>query len=791
LNVTHRSLVALAILFAWAISITSQELPAETVVQADVGSADFDSVFVLPDSQQVVLDSLMAFVQGQPVDSIRAALRDSLFLPRVGTARIVRDGYGVPHIYGERDADVAFGFGYAQAEDHLVEMLLNYRQARGRVSEILGKDYLESDHLSQLWRIESVAGERYGTIPEQTRSLIGAFAEGVNHYIGIHRHLLPDWVEPVSGTDIVALSRWLMFLAAEQTGASELGQQGMAPAFRPGASNQWVVSPHRSESGATLFAMDPHLPWSREQQMYEAHLVSAEGMQVAGGTPFGFPVITVGHTDRMAWSLTVSDPDVFDLYEVKLDPNNPRRYLYGEETRRMTSRSIRIPVRQGDDVVQVERDLVYTHHGPVYRFREGWAYAARFSIQDGVNVIGQLYAMNRAASLGQFRDALRQLELPMFNIVYGDVDGNLYYVYNARSPVRSDAYDFRRVVPGWTPESEWQGILEFDRLPQVTNPPAGFLQNCNDAPDLITPNSGLRPEDFPSGLGWGQATARGTRLFNYLSANEVVSVDQMKSMIRDNYLLDAEELKGHILRAYNASWPSLYDPDSKLARAIDLLRNWDNRASVDSRATLLFAVWKERFDPLLSRLPVDQRRDLTVLENLALESLRSAVAYMEGTYGRLDVRWGDVHVIPRGDSTYAVGGSPTTAEALHRTWSAVDGDGIRSVVGGSAFSMVVAMADTTVQAWSLVPFGSSEDRHSPHYADQAALQDSDVLKPAWFSLEEVDLNLESITTVPFPLEQLDIERERAMWRVRLRETTIEDWLTPADDVSQEGAVIED
>ena len=719
-------------------------------------------------SAQSEADSLAVLLAEVPLDSILAQLGDSLFTPSAGRARIVRDAYGVPHIYGETDADVAFGFGYAQAEDHLIPMLLNFREAKGQLSEIMGETYLENDCKALLWRIASVAGERYGDIPEPTRRLIEAFVAGINHYIGAYQPVLPDWVEPVRETDVVAFSRWIMFSFSEGTGSRELRQKGIeAGTAARSASNQWVVGPSRSATGSTMFVMDSHLPWRPPLLWYEAHLVSREGLDVAGATFFGFPVIVMGHNNRIAWSMTVNATDVFDLYEEKLDPANPKRYLYEEEKRRMSSRRVKIKVRRGKGVFEVEREMLYTHHGPVYKTMENWAYAAKTSMQDLVNVTGQLYAMNRAQDLQTFQQAMAMMELPMFNVMYGDADGNTFYVFNARCPVRSDKFDWRSVVPGWTSETEWQGVLPFSQLPQVTNPESGFMQNCNIAAHLVTTNSGIDPEAFPAYLGRGGFNDRGQRALNWLFSHDNVTVDDMLRLAKDNYLISAEEQKGIVLRAYNRTWHGIYDPDGHVATAVDLLRSWDNHATVDSRATALFAVWKSRFDSLLKQISGDQQRDVLVLEKLALESLRATVEFMMGTYGRLDVPWGEIHVIERGDGRFPVSGSPPGTTALHKTGGKLGADGLVRVTGGSSFTMVVALTQPT-KAWSALPYGNSADPYSRHYTDQAELQGRDALKPAWFGENEVYANMEAVLTVPLQPEETERTGLRALWKQRER-----------------------
>ena len=702
-----------------------------------------------------------------PLDAVLAKYGDSLFSPPEGRARILRDRYGVPHVYGLRDVDVAYGFGYAQAQDHLVPMLLNYRAASGTASEVLGAGHLESDERALLWRIRDVAVARYGALPAETRDLIRAFADGVNHYIDVYREGLPDWVTPVGGTDVVALSRWLFMLFAERAGILELQDEGLAPLLRARrtTSNTWVVGGSRTASGNPVFVMDVHLPWRAPFQPYEAHLISGEGLNVAGVTVFGLPVILAGHNRRMAWSLAANDADVFDLYELKLDPSNRRRYVFEKEVRRMSSQRVRIRVREPRGVREVERELRYSHHGPVYKTADDRAYAARCSAGDVVNAIGQFHMINRAGDLEAFERALRMLQLPMFHVLYGDVEGRMLYVYSARSPVRAEAFDWRSPVPGWVPDTEWRSIMGYERLPRILNPPSDFLQNCNVAPNFVTHDSGLKPTDFPPFMGWGGLDDRGQRLLTWLSANRKATLGQLKELARDSYLIAAEELKGFILRAYNRTWWDIYDPDRQLAHAVELLRGWDNRASVDSRATLLFSIWKSRFIELFSGVPPEQLNQVRVMEELALEGLRMTVEHMMTTYGRLDVPWGEAHVIERGGRLFPVGGSAPGTYALHTTRSIPGDDGLFRVESGSAYTMVVELANP-LRSWSLQSLGNSEDPDSDNYSDQAAMQASGELKRFRQDSEAITADLQSVVTVPLEQAEVDREQFRVRWKLK-------------------------
>jgi len=737
---------------------------------------------VQPDSTvDTARDSLEALFVVPSLDSVLVLHSDSLLTPLEGRARILRDDYGIPHIYGQTDADVAFGFGFAQAEDHLIEMLLCYRMAKGQAAEILGPDFVESDFKSLLWRIDHVAGEQYGSIPESTRTLIGSFVDGVNHYIDIHRRTLPSWVRPIRGTDIVSSSKWIALLFAEESGRSELASKGIeAPLSGRAASNQIVVGPERTLSSLGLAISDLHLPWKLPLRLYEAHLKSQEGLNVSGATFYGWPVILTGHNERLSWSFTSNDADIFDLYEEKLDDANSKRYLFEREKQRLSVRREKIRVNSGVGVVEVERELQYSHHGPIYKVVDNWAYAAKTSVYDIVDVIGQLYGMNRAQDLKTFRLALARLEVPLFNVTYGDTEGNIYYVFLSRTPIRAEKFDWRSPVPGWTKETDWGGILPFSQLPQVMNPSAGFLQNCNTPPDAVTISSTLDRSTFPSYLGWGTMNDRGRRALTWLASHPAVSVQQGIALTREGYLLAAEERKGLILRGYNRNWQELYDPESQLALAISVLRNWDNRASVDSRATVLFATWQTRFNRLYDQLSDMQRQELNVLERLALEALQGAVAYLAATYGQVDVEWGDVHQIVRGDSTFSVGGAPPGAQALHQVWSSVQEDGTYQIEGGSAFTSVVELS-TPPRAWTALPYGNSENPASPHFSDQADLQSQNRLKRTWMADEEVLDRVTGITTVPFDGEALELEKLRAWWKYRKG-------LTPVDSAEPDSTM---
>jgi acyl-homoserine lactone acylase PvdQ len=653
-------------------------------------------------------------------------------------------------------------------------MVLNFRQAQGRLSEIKGKAFIEQDYRALLWRIHSGAGNRYGDLPESSRLYIEAFVDGINHYIKAHQRVLPHWVEEVGGVDVVALGRWLLFLYAEQTGLPELRQKGLEPTVPElPNSSQWVVGQSRSATGKPIFVMDAQLPYHEPFQMYEAHLVSNEGLGVYGSTFYGLPAILMGHNEQIAWSMTTNDIDVFDVYEERLDPANERRYFFEDEKQRMTSRQVKIRVRgePGSGVYEIERELNYTDHGPVYKIIDQWAYACRTSMEDLVDLVGQLRAMNKAFDVDEFRQGLSRLEVPVFNIMVADAAGSMYYVFNGRVPGRSEEFNWRAVVPGWTAETQWKSILTFSQLPDLENPVAGFMQNCGVAPDLVTVESGLDRTTFPPYLGWGEFNHPGQRILNYLMTHRGITTDDMQALVRDNYLIDAEELKALILRAYNRTWDKVFDPDGQVGMAVHLLRSWDNRMDHASRAAMLFWLWKKRYDELVAQLPESKKRDFLAQEKLAFEALRGTVASMMGTYGRVDVAWEDVHYMSRGEGIFPLSGGAPGVTALHQTWTEPAPQDKLNVTGGPAYTMVVSLTQP-VESWSALAFGTSEDSYSAHFSDQAQLQSEDRLKRVTTDESELRSVMTSILTLPFNEEELAHESLRAFWFQKRRRNAL-------------------
>ena len=641
---------------------------------------------------------------------------------------IDRDTNGVPHIFGATEADVAFGFGYAQAEDHLELMIRNYREAAGRLTEIEGIAALATDVRTRQWRTMTAAEASYATLAPSTRAYLDAFTEGVNRYITTHPAEKVFDCDAISPVEVLALVR-LIHIRLNEWRMPEL--KSHAPS---GMSNQWAIAPWKTAAGATLCAMDPHTPWVPIFRMYEAHLISQDGLNVYGGAPFGVPTIILGHTDRHAWSFTVNSCDISDLYAEQLDPENHRRYRYQDDWYDIESWSESFRVKTDEGFQTEERTMERTHHGPIVATVAHQAFALRISADDIRDPMSVLLGMARAKSLDAFRSALDRLELPMFNIVYGDSEGQLYYVYNERCPVRSEAYNWREPVPGWLHATEWQTYYPFTLLPQIENPEAGFLQNCNNSPWYVTPNGGIRPQSFPPYVTCEEQTGRSRRVFDWLSQHDKITVEETINLVMDEYCITADEFKPKLLAAYNWYHRMIPDPNGTVAQAITLIGNWDNMGDVNSVGMAVFSLWKIRYDAITASQKTEAPADKEA--RFMIEALQDAVKHMLAVYGRVSVPWGDIHRLKRGDKTYPVGGSSQCTEAIRPVGGKMGEDGQMIADYGSTFTMVVSL-ETPIQAWTLIPYGAAERPDSPHYDDQIRLWTERRLKRTYFSKPEI------------------------------------------------------
>ncbi len=683
-------------------------------------------------------------------------------------ATLYRDDWGVPHIYADNPRAMAFAFGYAQAEDHLVPMLLAYRLANGRASEVLGPEAEEADRLSIRLNHAGLAYNAYELADAVTRDLCEGFALGVNTWITEHPDAEPAWKDGVQPADVLALlHRYLL---------------GQAPFDYPGAphlarstpsANAWAVGPALSQTREPMLVINPHADFEGAYQWYEAHLVTPD-LNIYGATLFGLPVIVQGHNALLGWALAPNAPDIADVFVeygepgTPGDPNStipevragqPGGVIFTEDENRG------FYIKTPNGFAENTEERLATPHGPVVASAEGRLLSWQAGGYRDFGALRQLYDMGRAQDLDEFRRVLDRLQLSTFHVVYADAAGNIFYRYNATTGLRVDAATasadagfgteglaenfFEAPVASLDHRFEWGAALTPDALPWILNPASGYVQACGTPPWLATVPAVLDPSAWPAWLIRDQDSYRAKRVRRLFSIGPR-SFEDMQAMLFDTVSPLAAEAVPYLLALAEENPDYVDNAHPDLRVLLDILREWNYLAETGSTAMTAFHVWwsilqldedgASRPNEIIHRLI---QENAPWFQEWTLESAAQAAQLLRNEYQTLSIAWGDVHAIVRGDKEFPLAGGHS-GDPIFYTGDRRFDDGKWRVNEGYGFAMAVRFGETP-EAVSLVPFGSSENPSSTHYDDQLQLMLSRRFKVTRYDREDLERHTESAT----------------------------------------------
>lgn len=666
-------------------------------------------------------------------------------VPAAGSydAVIRRDTYGVPHVWGATDADAAYGLAFAHAEDDFDTIQQTFLAARGRLATVFGPESAAIDYFVHLLRIPATVEQGWPELSAQTRALCEAYADGINHYASLHPGEALPGLFPITGPDIVAAftQKAPLFFGLESTIAALYEEERpdlsalAAPVVRYG-SNVIAVSPERSAGGETMLVSNSHQPWTGPVAWYEAHVTSDEGWDMTGALFPGMPVLALGHNRDLAWSFTVNDPDLIDVYELEIDPDDPNRYRVDGEWLELEVGEAPIEVRLAGRLRWTfPQEVLWSIYGPVVRQDHG-TYAIRYAGIGETGLVEQLYQMNRASSFEEWRDALaRQDGLPSFSVGYADRTGRIAYLYHGLFPERDPDFEWSGYLPGDTSETLWDSYLPLDDLPWVVDPESGFVQNSNSTP-FTAAAAVLDPADFPSAMGVEQQeTNRSLRSRELLEADRSITLEDLKTVKWD---MTYHEDSGPALlvdRILSSTWPAEFPSE------VDLLATWDREADPDDSATaLVIMLLAELLEAGVEFNPSQLGEELEVSDpelRIALTAARERLA--EG-FDAIDPAWSSVNRLVRGSTDLGLGGGP---DLLHAVYGDLVDGRFEGIAGDAYVLVVVFHPDGSVTSEAVHQFGSAvDDEASPHYDDQAPLFTERTLRPVWFSEADLLANLE-------------------------------------------------
>ena len=669
---------------------------------------------------------------------------------------IHRDAFGIPHVFGDTDAAAIFGSACAQAEDNFDAIETSYLTVLGRLAEKAGPAALAEDLLARALDLPGWARKEYRRADTHTRTLCDAFAAGLNLHLDRRSIETPAVIQCFEPWHVFALYRILHLwalrsvpfdpreifggLGSVRRNTSALhaisGLRGIQtrPPGTAALSSAWALAPQRTTSASTALISCSHVAFG---SLYELHVASGEGLNIAGAGYWGMPIPMLGATPCIAWSLTANFPRVADLYAESFTPRGGRAYRHGGKRLRATDWRESLCVKTPRGLQRFNVSFRKTRHGPIVSVRDGAPIAARVAHLVEGGAFQQFLAMSKSRTFRKFKEAIRPRALIFHNILYADLRGNIYYLYNGAIPRRGAKSGLPALLDGADPRTEWQSYHALKELPQTLNPRHGFLQNCNSSP-FVTANEGNPdPARFPGYLVRESDNLRAAESRSIAARTRRFTLKEIPSIPFATVVPAARILIPELLR----EWQALRSSHRKRARplrpVVKTLERWRYVSSQRSIATTLFVLTSEMLSRMTTRRAPRWPR---------ISALERTVSRLRRRFGTWAVPWGKINRLqrpPRGgrwddrSPSLSIAGCPTWTGAAF-AFDSADPPLMRRRYGyfGNAY-VFMAELKGRVQLRSIAPFGQSSDPRSPHFFDQSRLYSRATLKRVALTLADV------------------------------------------------------
>ena len=685
---------------------------------------------------------------------------------------ILRDRWGIPHIYGKTDADVVFGLMYAQCEESFERVERNYLQILGRIAELDGEAYLFEDLKMKIIYDTAAAIADYHNASPWLKKLLQAFADGINYYLYKHPEVTPavlthfePWF-PLMFTDGAYISTNTGGLETEDMKNlyggnfrfSDVGERSKGNNESSG-SNAFAIAPSKTLFGKALLYINPHVSFYFRT---EVHLVSEEGLNAYGAATWGQFFIFQGFNQHCGWMHTSSMADAADLYEEKIiRKGKDFFYEYDGELKPVSTKKIFVAYKKDGRLMPDSIIIYFTHHGPVMGSRNGrW-----LSLKEknrSVNGLIQSWQRMKANNFNEFKNTMELKANASTNTLYADDKGNIAYWHGNFIPKRDTAFNWSLPVDGTTSATEWKGIHETDEIVHLENPNQGWIQNCNSTPFSAAGFTTINKNLYPAYMAPEAENFRSLRAIEEIEKEKKFTIEKLIAVGYDPYLSIFDSLLPSLFNAYDAL-PATDPLHIKLKEPVSLLRSWDKKSSVSSVEATLAVFWAYQLLSVdhsagTNDAANDQIRLIrSVVRNTSatqkLEILHSVLSGLQRMYGSWKIPWGQINRYQRttgriyptfsdDDKSFPVGMAPAFLGSLPAYETVWNNTQKQYGVAGNSFVAVVEFGEK-IRAKSVVAGGQSFDPRSKHFIDQAQMFLEGKFKEVFFYKADVEKNAES------------------------------------------------
>jgi acyl-homoserine lactone acylase PvdQ len=679
---------------------------------------------------------------------------------------IIRDNFGIPHVYGKTDADAVFGLLYAQCEDDFNRVEMNYIEKLGRLAEVNGEKDLYNDLLIKLIIDSTDAIADYNHAPQWLKKLCNAFADGINYYLYKNPQIKPALLNhfqpwyPLLWTDgsIGAISTADVSVRELQnfySGESEPLAINQYKEEKVTGSNGFAFAPKITKSHHAILYINPHVTFYFRP---EVHVVSEEGLNAYGAVTWGQFFVYQGFNEHGGWMHTSSYADVSDAYIEKIiSKNNQLFYEYDHTEKPVVHKKMVLHYRNGDSIKTKIIDALYTGHGSVMAKRNGELISVKSHNRD-IKSLEQSWLRTKTKSFADYKKVMDMLANTSNNTVYADAEGNIAYWHGNYIPIRDPKYDWSQPVDGATPATEWKGLTPVNKSVHIYNPPNGWLENCNSTPFTAAGKYSPKKKDYPAYMAPDGQNFRAIDALRILPQEKSYTIDKVIAKGYDTYLSAFEVLIPALIKAYNhlSYNDSLYEI---LKEPMSVLKNWDYRCGENSVATTLAVSWGERIlrSIYFAKIPKGEEVDqVTKTKKFAetastdelIQSFFSSIKYLKNTFGSWKIPWGQINRFQRisGDienhfnddsSSIPVGFASSTWGMIPSYSSRVfPGTKKRYGVNGNSFICAVEFGKK-IKAKSLLAGGESGHPDSKHFFDEGLMYSKGIFKDVLFYKEDV------------------------------------------------------